>query len=331
MFASKYSLDKKINNPDSYNFTKDLIWCSPDGFDLTMDIYSPKKPEKPLPVIVMFHGGGFLIRRKEILNNMAQYIASNHDYVVCNVNYRLLQDQNNSVSFDELIGDSFGSILWIKENIANFNGDKNKIGITGDSAGAYICAMILNSGDKVGLKENFNKDFCIEPSYIPKNLNLFEIAEQKLINVNAAVLSYGGYDFYKWALLGHAETYKNPFWWLALSRPRGIFGNEYNPKENAEMYQAVSPVYNIPESSDRLLPPQLLTSATKDKITPPSMIEEYVEELKAKGQQAEYWEHEGRNHAYLDSGYTFYAGNDFKRDGIPALKKMLTFFDQHLQ
>ena len=97
MFASKYSLDKKINNPDSYNLTKDLIWCSPDGFDLTMDIYSPKRSEKPLPVIVMFHGGGFLIRRKEILNNMAQYIASNHDYVVCNVNYRLLQDQNKEV------------------------------------------------------------------------------------------------------------------------------------------------------------------------------------------------------------------------------------------
>ena len=112
MFASKYSLDKKINNPDSYNLTKDLIWCSPDGFDLTMDIYSPQRSEKPLPVIVMFHGGGFLIRRKEILNNMAQYIASNHDYVVCNVNYRLLQDQNNSVSFDELIGDSFGCLLY---------------------------------------------------------------------------------------------------------------------------------------------------------------------------------------------------------------------------
>ena len=103
-----------------------------------MDIYSPQRSEKPLPVIVMFHGGGFLIRRKEILNNMAQYIASNHDYVVCNVNYRLLQDQNNSVSFDELIGDSFGSILWIKENIANFNGDKNKIGITGDLSLIHI-------------------------------------------------------------------------------------------------------------------------------------------------------------------------------------------------
>ena len=99
MYTKKYSQYIKINNPDKYNFTENLVWASPNGFDLTMDIYSPKNISVHCPVVVMFHGGGFLIRRKEILNNMAQYISSNHDYVVCNVNYRLLRDQNNSVMF----------------------------------------------------------------------------------------------------------------------------------------------------------------------------------------------------------------------------------------
>ena len=120
MYTKKYSQDIKINNPDKYNLTENIVWSSPQGFDLTMDIYSPKNISVLCPVVVMFHGGGFLIRRKEILNNMAQYISSNHDYIVCNVNYRLLRDQSNTVLFNDLIGDAFGSILWIKENIHKY-------------------------------------------------------------------------------------------------------------------------------------------------------------------------------------------------------------------
>ena len=174
MYTKKYSQNIKINNPDKYNLTENIVWSSPQGFDLTMDIYSPKNISVLCPVVVMFHGGGFLIRRKEILNNMAQYIASNHNYVVCNVNYRLLRDQSNTVLFNDLIGDAFGSILWIKENIHKYNGDKGRIGITGDSAGAYICAMILNLGNKIGKKEDFEKDHAFEPTYLPKDLGLIQ-------------------------------------------------------------------------------------------------------------------------------------------------------------
>jgi len=329
MFTKKYSEDININNPEKYDLTENIVWSSPQGFDLTLDIYSPKDVAENCPVVVMFHGGGFLIRRKEILNNMSQYIATNHDYIVCNVNYRLLKDQGNSVMFYDLIGDAFGSILWIKENIHKFNGNKNRIGITGDSAGAYICAMILNLGNKIGKREDFAKDYTFEPTYIPENMTLDEISKEDLLDVKAAVLSYGGYDFYKYALQ-NAETYKNFFWWLAFAKPRGVLGKEFNPIDHPEIYKAISPIYNIPIASDRKLPPQLLTAATRDKITPVKMIKEYVSALQEKNQEFKFWEHLGRNHAYLDSGRTWIAGNDFIRDGIPALKVMMNFFNKYL-
>jgi acetyl esterase/lipase len=329
MFTKKYSQDININNPEKYNLTENIVWSSPQGFDLTLDIYSPKDVAENCPVVVMFHGGGFLIRRKEILNNMSQYIATNHDYIVCNVNYRLLKDQGNSVMFYDLIGDAFGSILWIKENIHKFSGNKNRIGITGDSAGAYICAMILNLGNKIGKREDFAKDYTFEPTYIPENMTLDEISKENLLDVKAAVLSYGGYDFYKYALQ-NAETYKNIFWWLAFAKPRGVLGKEFNPIDHPEIYKAISPIYNIPIASDRKLPPQLLTAATRDRITPVKMIKEYVSALQEKNQEFKFWEHLGRNHAYLDSGRTWIAGNDFIRDGIPALKVMMNFFDKYL-
>ncbi|MDC3018164.1 alpha/beta hydrolase [Gammaproteobacteria bacterium] len=329
MYTKKYSQNIKINNPDKYNLTENIVWSSPQGFDLTMDIYSQKNTSVHCPIVVMFHGGGFLIRRKEILNNMAQYIASNHNYVVCNVNYRLLRDQSNTVLFNDLIGDAFGSILWIKENIHKYNGDKEKIGITGDSAGACICAMILNLGNKIGKKEYFGKDYAFEPSYLPEDLSLEEVSRKNLLDVKAAVLSYGAYDLYRFALQKF-ETYKNIFWWLALSKPRGVLGEKFNPIDHPEIYKAISPIYNIPDESKRKLPPQLLTAATKDRITPVRMIKEYGKALEEKNQEFEFWEHINRNHAYLDSGRTLIAGNDFIRDGIPALKVMMDFFAKHL-
>jgi acetyl esterase/lipase len=327
MFSKIYFKDKEINDSSKYSLAKDVTWASPKGFDLTMDIYTPKKNQETYPVLAIFHGGGFLVRRKEIMNNMAQYIASNHDYVVCNINYRLLGDQKNTVAFNEIINDAFGSVLWIKENIVKYKGDKEKVAVTGDSAGAYLSAMILNSGDKLGDSDNFYKHLSFEPSYIPENISLKEISMNKLLDVQAAILNYGGYDFYNACLKTGAETYKNPFWWMAFSKPRGIFGSKYNLKKNSDMYKAVSPIFNIPDANQRQLPPQLLTGASKDRVTPVKLIQIYLNKLKNKGQKCEYWEHEGRGHAYLDSGKSFLSGNDFKKDAIPALEIMVKFLN----
>ena len=47
---------KQNNNPDNYRAERDLLWASPDDFDLTMDIYTPRSGKASYPVIVMFHG-----------------------------------------------------------------------------------------------------------------------------------------------------------------------------------------------------------------------------------------------------------------------------------
>ena len=56
---------------------KDIVWASPKGFDLTLDIYSPSKKEEAVPVLIIFHGGGWLINNKSIMDQMAQYLATN--------------------------------------------------------------------------------------------------------------------------------------------------------------------------------------------------------------------------------------------------------------
>ena len=77
---------KRNNDPTKYRVARDVLWASPGGFDLTMDIYTPEGGKAPYPVIVMFHGGGWLINDKSIMDQASAYFASNSEYVVCNVN-----------------------------------------------------------------------------------------------------------------------------------------------------------------------------------------------------------------------------------------------------
>jgi acetyl esterase len=124
-----------------YQLAEDVLWASPQGFDLSMDIYTPQAGETSYPVLVIFHGGGWLINDHSIMEQMAAYVASHAKYVVCNVNYRLLGDLDNTVTMNQIVEDAMGAVLWIKEHIGKYQGDSTQIALTGDSAGGHLAAI----------------------------------------------------------------------------------------------------------------------------------------------------------------------------------------------
>ena len=123
-----------------YEVYEDIVWVSKENFDLSLDIYVPNSSLNKLPVLLIFHGGGWLIRDKSIMDQMAQYISSNSEIIVCNINYRLLSDLNNTVKMNEIVDDVFGSLLWVKNNIHLYKGDSTSN--AGDSA-EVIASMML--------------------------------------------------------------------------------------------------------------------------------------------------------------------------------------------
>ena len=234
--CASYEEDFEINDTSKYTVEKDIVWASPEGFDLTLDIYTPLISQEPRPVLVIFHGGGWLVNDKSIMDQMSQYLATNSNYVICNVNYRLLSDLDNSVTLDEIIGDALGALIWIKENIASYNGDKNRVAVTGDSAGAHISAMIVNLGHEINDSDDFSKSLEFTPTYLPQDTPIHAIKSQDLMAVQASILSYGAFDIYSSAIYG-LESSRNPFWYFSGSTPRGVFGDEYSYFTHPEMYK----------------------------------------------------------------------------------------------
>lgn len=307
--------------------TSDLLWASPEGFDLTMDIYTPNTGKKSYPVIVMFHGGGWLINNKSIMKQSAEYLASNGEYVVCNVNYRLLGDLNNTVTINQIIEDALGATLWVQSNIKKYKGNPKKIIVTGDSAGGHLAMSVTAQGHQLSSKGFDKKPFGFNPTWLPKGKTAEEIAKKGGVEVQAAILSYGAFDIYNTAKQG----FENPnfFWTMGKAEARGMLGKGYNYKEHADRYKAVSPIYNIPKASEKSLPPMLFTVGSEDNTTPPESIEKYIEALKSAGHtNLKYWIHKDRPHAFLDSGKNDFLGINFEDDAVPALDVMIEFLDE---
>lgn len=320
-------LSAQTGETHEYTLVSDLEWARPEGFPLTMDIYTPKTGKKNYPVLIIYHGGGWLINNKSIMNEMAAYIASHSEYVVCNVNYRLLGDQNNTVTMDEIVGDVFGAVLWVKEHVGKYKGNAAQIAVTGDSAGGHLASMVITRGKALNATGFAKGPEGFLPSYIPSGKSLKKISEDGGLEVQAGLISYGAFDLLA-ACQGNFEQPSNFFWQMGGVQARPIFGKEISVSANPDYYKAVSPIYHIPQAKDRKLPPILLTVGSKDNVTTPESVKAYLAKLEAAGQRAQFWEYEGRPHAFLDSGKNDYLGVSFEKDAIDALKVMISFLDQ---
>ena len=308
---------------------KDVLWAAPGNIELHMDIYSPEKKNALLPVLIIYHGGGWLINNKSIMDQMSHYIANTGNYVVCNVDYRLLTAGGNTTPMNAIIEDAMGAVLWVRKNIEAYGGDPEKIAVTGDSAGGQLAAMVMQGQEFVGDCGLSAADLCFRPTYMPEGITTAQVIENKLLDVQAAILSYPATDLLD-ACTGSGpetgfESASNFFWQMGNGTPRGIFGDSINAYDQPELYKMVSPIHTIP--ANRKLPPVFCHVGENDNTTPPASVGTYAEALKAAGTPVVYKVYPDEPHAYLDSGSNEFLGTNFEKDAIGPIKDILAFLD----
>nr|XP_039269975.1 uncharacterized protein LOC120344729 [Styela clava] len=109
---------------------------------LYLNIYVPRKnytsSEKPLAVMVWIHGGGYMRGSADFYDGELAWFG---DVIVVTMNYRLgalgfLSAGDGKSTSNIGFLDQITALQWINENIENFDGDKNRITIIGESSGA---------------------------------------------------------------------------------------------------------------------------------------------------------------------------------------------------
>lgn len=110
-----------------------------------LDIHFPTD-KKEFTTIVWYHGGGLTGGQKKI----PEYLK-NKGYGVIAVGYRFSPD----VKVEEIIADAAQSVKWVFDHIERYGGMKDRIVLSGHSAGGYLALMI-------GLNKRYLDDHQID-------------------------------------------------------------------------------------------------------------------------------------------------------------------------
>ncbi|UEG51729.1 alpha/beta hydrolase [Mucilaginibacter daejeonensis] len=115
------------------------------GGNIHARIYIPSGASEPLPVIVYYHGGGYVIANIDVYDASAKALADQVQAVVVSVAYRLAPEHKFPIAHN----DSFEAYQWVVKNASSIQGDPKRIAVAGESAGGNLAAnMAIMARDK---------------------------------------------------------------------------------------------------------------------------------------------------------------------------------------
>ena len=108
------------------------------GGSIGVRVYRPRPRGPVLPVVILYHGGGFIIGDLDTHDRMARYYAREADAVVVSVDYRLAPEHR----FPTGVEDCYAVLGWVAANASRLGADAGRIAVTGDSAGGNLSAVV---------------------------------------------------------------------------------------------------------------------------------------------------------------------------------------------
>jgi acetyl esterase/lipase len=89
---------------------------------------------EPRPILVYFHGGGWIFGSIEGSDRVARLIANEAQAIVVSVDYRLSPEHAYPAASD----DGEDAFLWARANAVALGGDTEMVAVGGDSAGGHV-------------------------------------------------------------------------------------------------------------------------------------------------------------------------------------------------
>jgi acetyl esterase/lipase len=100
-------------------------------------VYTPRAAG-PLPLVVYFHGGGWVTGNVQSYDAVCSQIADRVGAVVVSVDYRLAPEHRMPVAAE----DAYAATVWLAANAAAVGADGSRLAVAGDSAGGNLAAVV---------------------------------------------------------------------------------------------------------------------------------------------------------------------------------------------
>ena len=116
--------------------TEDRVVPGPAG-DIPVRIYRPAAPG-PLPLVVYFHGGGWVIGDLDTHDGLCQYLAVGTPAVVVSVDYPLSPEH----PFPAALEAAEAAARWAADHARELGADPARLAVAGDSAGGNLATVV---------------------------------------------------------------------------------------------------------------------------------------------------------------------------------------------
>ncbi len=109
-------------------------------------IYTPSGPG-PFPVIVYFHGGGWVIADRTVYDGGARGLSKQANAIVVSPDYRLAPEAKFPAAWD----DALAVYRWVAANATTIKGDPKRLALAGESAGGNLAVSTAVSARDAGV------------------------------------------------------------------------------------------------------------------------------------------------------------------------------------
>ncbi|MEU0496437.1 alpha/beta hydrolase [Mycobacterium sp. NPDC006124] len=100
--------------------------------------WPPAAADGPVPVVMFFHGGGWVVGDLDTYDNDARRHAVGSAALVVSVHYRLAPEHPYPAAVDDV----WAATQWVAEHAAELGADPARLAVAGDSAGGNLAAVV---------------------------------------------------------------------------------------------------------------------------------------------------------------------------------------------
>ncbi len=215
----QHNITIPISNVDTVG--KDI---SVAGSNIHLRIYTPKTGKDSYPVLVYYHGGGWVIAGLDTYSASAEGLANQVEAIVVSVAYRQAPEYKFPTAHD----DSYAAYEWVVKNAASIKGDPKKIAVVGESAGGNLAATVSMRARDNGLQLPLHQVLVYPIAGYDFNTISYKESD------NTKPLNSGLMEWFFEKYLKSSEDGKSPMISLVDANLKGlpattIIGAEYDP------------------------------------------------------------------------------------------------------
>lgn len=249
---------------------KNIEYAKVGEHSLLLDLYVPKMHDKPVPLVIWIHGGGWREGSKD-RPGLSGVLKSG--MALASINYRLSQQ----AIFPAQLYDCKAAVRWLRAHAAENGINPDKIAVVGESAGGHLAALLGTTGQEPATEGDEGNPTVSSA-------------------VTAVVDFYGPTDFLAADFAGtNAPKMSDPR--LAIAGAfllASLLGGD--PATKPDEAKFASPIYHITAKAC----PFFIAHGDRDALVPVEQSQKFDEALKKAGVESKLVIVPGKAHGFRD-------------------------------